>query len=100
MALPKLRFLRFILVANLLVPANAAVMKTTLQPETVNAWNDYVARFEQTIPEARPLLDPQPVILVDLNPNGDVPGGYVHHWIGAMYVPGIEMASAIGHRRL
>ena len=94
-ALPGFRFARLILIANLLLlPAGAAVLKTTLQPETVSGWNDYIDRFEHTNLAARPILNAQEMTLVDLNPAGDIPGGYVHHWIGAMYIPQVGVAKA------
>jgi putative flippase GtrA len=61
----------------------AAVITTTLQPQTVEAWNRYISAFESR-PD-RPLLNVprDKPLLKDLNVDGDVPDGFIHHWIGA-----------------
>jgi hypothetical protein len=76
------------------VVALSAVFTTKLQPSTVAAWEKYIERFERTTASERPMLDAakQTPVLQDLNPNGgnareDVPGGYIHHWIGAIRIP-------------
>jgi len=71
-------------------PAAAAVVTTTLQPKTVEAWEKYIAAFEKA--PARPPLDgyagdPK---LIDLH-KGDIPDGYIHHWIGAELIPGVAV---------
>jgi putative flippase GtrA len=74
-------------------PAKAAVITTTLQLQTVAAWDKYIAEFEKA--PARPLLsvNGNKPTLVDLNPNGEVPGGFIHHWIGAELIPGSTVAA-------
>ena len=82
------------IVALLGATLNAAVFTTTLQPATIAAWNDYIERFEHTSLASRPMLDPrgdQP-LLIDLNPGGSIPDGYIHHWIGAMRIPNVAVA--------
>jgi hypothetical protein len=80
----------FVLCSRLM---NGAVITTTLQSQTVAAWDQYIAAFERA--PARP---PLPVkgekpTLVDLNVNGDVPDGFVHHWIGAELIPNATVAA-------
>jgi hypothetical protein len=74
--------------------AKAAVITTTLQPQAVAAWDRYIAEFERTPPPSRPLLKvkgdkPQ---LDDLNVDGDVADGFIHHWIGAETIPNATVA--------
>lgn len=84
---------RAILLLALFSPhSKAAVITTTLQPQTVAAWDRYIAAFEQS--PSRPLLaikNDKPV-LIDLNPTGEVPDGYIHHWIGAELIPNATVA--------
>ena len=72
--------------------ANAAVITTTLQPQTVTAWDRYIATFDGGT--FRPLLTPKgdKPVLMDLNINGEVPDGYIHHWIGAVQIPNVIVA--------
>lgn len=76
-------------------PAGAAVITTTLQAQTVQAWEKYVAAFERD--PARPPLDVKAgdIKLVDLH-KGDIPDGYIHHWIGAELIPGVTVATVEG----
>ncbi len=71
-------------------PADAAVITTTLQARTVEAWDHYIANFT-----FRPVLNVKgdKPVLVDLNPSGDVPDGYIHHWIGAEMIPNTTVAA-------
>jgi hypothetical protein len=75
--------------------ARAAALTTTLQPSAIAAWNDYVERFDRGSPAGRPMLDPpanQP-LLDDLNPTGgNLPAGYIHHWIAALRIPNVTVA--------
>lgn len=82
------------------VSASAAVLTTRLQDNTVTAWNTYIQRAENSMTEGRPLLDlsGEAPTLIDLNPNGDnagddVPGGYIHNWIGAVRIRNATPAS-------
>jgi hypothetical protein len=94
---------RYCLAAALLIAPMAgrsAVFTTKLHDDTVAAWDRYVQRFERGTPETRPLLEARDnaLTLVDLNPNGNdqgasVPSGYIHHWIGAIRIPGTTVAS-------
>lgn len=83
-------FRGFMLVA-LGLPANAAVITTTLQRQTVDAWNTYIANFERQGP--RPLVETRAghPKLIDLNANGEVPDGFIHHWIGAELIPNMTV---------
>jgi hypothetical protein len=72
---------------------NAAVITTTLQSQTVAAWDTYVAGFERG-----PARGPIPAkgdkpTLIDLNVNGDIPDGFIHHWIGAELIPNTKVAA-------
>ena len=98
--------LPFLLAALLLTcAANAA----TLKPETVAAWDDYVATTQASLQERiRPNGDflwtfenPDRVAQVRAgeivvapaagqNPK-KVPGGLIHHWMGAMFVPDLTV---------
>jgi hypothetical protein len=93
---------RLLLVAAILAgprAAPAAVFTTKLRSDTVARWDKYVQRVEPKIAGA-PMLDVfgnRPT-LTDLNPRGDdqgqdVPGGYIHHWIGAVRIPDTTVAS-------
>jgi hypothetical protein len=69
------------------------VITTTLQPSAVAAWDRYIAEFERTPAPSRPLLSvkgekPQ---LCDLNVDGDVADGFIHHWIGAELIPNAKV---------
>ena len=83
------------------ISASAAVLTTKLQDNTIAAWNAYIERAERTIAAPnRPLMNLRgdAPALADLNPNGDnagedVPGGYIHHWIGAVRIPNIAPAA-------
>ena len=71
---------------------HGAVITTTLQPQTVAAWDRYIAAFEQA--PAQPLIPikgDKPT-LIDLNVNGEVPDGFIHHWIGAELIPNATVA--------
>lgn len=81
-----------VFLALLSAQTNAAVITTTLQPRTVAAWDRYIAAFEAS--PSRPLLNvkgDKPVLL-DLNVDGEVPDGYIHHWIGAELLPNATVA--------
>jgi putative flippase GtrA len=86
---------RGILFLALFAPhAKAAVITTTLQPQAVAAWDKYIAVFERTPAPSRPLLTVkgEKPTLADLNPNGDVAEGFIHHWIGAELIPNSTVA--------
>jgi putative flippase GtrA len=87
-------FRGFILFAVLLPhPARAAMITTTLQPQTVAAWDRYIAGFDHgTIRPALTVKGDKPA-LMDLNPNGDVPDGFIHHWIGAELISNATVSS-------
>lgn len=84
------------------VPGSCGILTVKLQDHTLASWDQYVDRFERSEYEARPLLDAtsdRPV-LVNLNPAGknggeDVPGGYIHHWIGAIRIMDTQLASVV-----
>jgi len=74
-------------------PAKAAMITTTLQPRTVAAWDRYVAEFERA--PAHPPLQTSGgnPVLVDLNENGEVPNGFIHHWIGVEIIPNTTVSA-------
>jgi hypothetical protein len=75
--------------------ARAAVITTTLQPQTAAAWNEYIAKFDREPLQSRPLLSVKEgkVALSDLNVNGEVPDGFIHHWIGAEMIPNAKVST-------
>jgi len=73
-------------------PIKAAVITTTLQPATIAQWNNYIAGFERGAPRPPLTLKPGEMKLIDLHA-GDVPDGYIHHWLGAQLVPNSTVAS-------
>jgi hypothetical protein len=97
-ALLNLRLVLILTLAGSLL--DAAMFTTTLEPDTVVAWNSYIDRFERAGLTNRPMLDARKMVLSDLNPSGSgVPNGYIHHWIGAMRmanVPLEKVRSVIG----
>jgi hypothetical protein len=82
-----------------------------LQPATLKAWNDYIRNADSNM-QTR-LNGRQPFLWVDETPgrgalvqrgktevapavgNGiiSVPGGLIHHWIGAVFIPGASKTS-------
>ncbi len=74
-------------------PVKAAVITTTLQSQTVASWDKYIAAFERA--PARPVIQvkSEKPVLMDLNVNGDVPDGFIHHWIGAELIPNATVAT-------
>lgn len=79
--------------------ALGAVFTTRLQPGAVAAWDSYIERAELR-QSTMPILEVvgESPSLIDLNPNGDnggedIPNGYIHHWIGALRIPGVTVAS-------
>src|SRR5271168_961233 len=88
--------------ASVFVPLAAlcAVFTTKLQPATVAVWDRYIERAERR-QSTLPILEVngESPLLIDLNPEGDNagedgPNGYIHHWIGAVRIPGVTVASA------
>lgn len=81
-------------------PARAA----DLRPETVAAFDKYVRLTEQRM--ARDTYDAlatrgrgelfiEPVVTREQGKEIDVPGGLVHHWVGAVFVPGATVDQAV-----
>jgi hypothetical protein len=75
-----------------------------LRPETVAAFDRYVrVAEERTTPDAPPRaprlpageLFIEPVVVRDRGREIDVPGGMIHHWIGAVFVPGASVDQAV-----
>lgn len=106
------------LACALATPAQAADLK----PETINAFNHYVAlteaRIERQVSHPNVFLYvntlPQPrrdqtlatlkqggiymTGMTTLSASGEtitIPGGLVHHWLGAVFIPGASMANVI-----
>jgi hypothetical protein len=102
------------LAVAIMIPASATA--ATLQPQTVRAWNAYVAATEARI--ARELASPRGFLITDFLPeavgtracvlNGqiaigemttadrtgkaiDVPDGLISHWRGSVFLPGIAL---------
>jgi putative flippase GtrA len=86
-------FRAVVLLALFTTHAKAAVITTTLQPQTAAAWDRYITGFEMGT--FRPILTPKgdKPMLMDLNANGEVADGYIHHWIGAELIPNATVAS-------
>jgi len=82
------------------IPARAA----DLRPETVAAFDRYVRLTEQrmaadpyerlaTRPRAELFIEP--VVTRDRGKDIEVPGGLIHHWVGAVFVPGATVEQAV-----
>lgn len=82
----------------------AASYAADLKPQTINAWNDYIQKENTEIQHRAD--DPSCFLWVDQNKRFDeiksgevlaepvgvhnpfrVPGGLIHHWIGAVFIP-------------
>jgi hypothetical protein len=101
----RLRAVTLLLLATIALPAHAA----TLKRETVAAWNDYLQTANANLQDrVRPggsflwtLEDPERAarvrggeIVIAPAPGQDpkkVPGGLIHHWMGAMFVPNLKL---------
>jgi len=118
---PRRRTLAVAAAALLSIAATAgAAGAAELKPETVAAWNAYVAAAEARI--ARELAEDRRFLVQDFEPasreararllSGDVlvsemsaedargariegPGGMIHHWRGAILVPGVTLDSLL-----
>lgn len=84
------------------VPAPSGILTTKLQDNTIGSWDKYIDKFEHSGYLARPMLDAgtDSPTLINLNPNGtndgaDVPGGYIHHWIGVIRIPNCSVARVV-----
>ena len=94
------RFAVVLMLALQPVRAPAAVFTTKMQDGAALAWGKYAERFERSDFTRRAMLDlrGEAPTLIDLNSGGDnerqeVPGGYIHHWIGAIRIPNVPLAS-------
>ena len=117
-----LRSLGFLLVLMLLVPQTPEVMSADLTPKTLEAFERYVQATEARINKelARPgeFLDveglPEPQCsqalamlkrgnvymerLRTLDASGhriDAPDGIIHHWMGAVFIPGVTLPQTL-----
>ena len=106
------------LVAALVIPGSGAA--ATLQPNTVKAWDTYVAATEARI--ARELAAPRGFLVSDFSPEAtsarervlrgdvviakmnttgstgamvDVPDGLISHWRGSVFLPGVTLDSLL-----
>jgi len=71
-----------------------------LRPETVRAWENYVQSTEERIrgelERGSPFLNLNPpvngqVIIEKRSVPGKVEGGMIHHWAGAIFIPGVTL---------
>lgn len=71
-----------------------------LKPETVRAWDSYVQATEERIKgeleRGSPFLNLNPtddgrVIIVKRKVPGKVEDGMIHHWAGAIFIPGVTL---------
>jgi hypothetical protein len=69
----------------LMVPAPA-----TLQQQTLDAWNSYIQTTEKRI-ENESATPSATTTTAVTGPHIDVPGGMIHDWRGAIFVPGITL---------
>jgi putative flippase GtrA len=104
----------FFLIAGILMLPTTRAQAADLQPETLKAWNKAVEKTEQRIsgelssPDgflALDFLDPQeaaherqavlsgriPIRKIEASKTVDVPGGMIHHWRGAVFIPGVPL---------
>lgn len=110
--------MRALVIAWTLVLAGSAgtLRAATLRPETVSAWNRYVRLVEARI--ERELADGDRFLTSDFLPRAeaaeierrlrvgeivtqkletlfDVPGGMIHHWVGSVFVPAVEVDALV-----
>jgi hypothetical protein len=74
------------------IGVTADVSAATLQPQTVEAWNQYVAATEARIDNE--IASGRGVRPTDVAPDGKavpVPGGLIAHWRGAVFLPGVTL---------
>jgi hypothetical protein len=85
-------------------PGVASARAADLQPETVAAFDRYVRLTEQRMASgaydrlaARPRgeLFIEPVVTRERGQEIEVPNGLVHHWVGAVFVPGATVDQAV-----
>jgi hypothetical protein len=93
-----------VLVAATLAPAIAAAAE--LKPETVHAWNAYVAAARRAFvsrPRHIESVAGVPETVTGAAAHGDgiteIPGGLVHHWIGRAFLPGVTLDQALAVSR-
>jgi hypothetical protein len=82
------------------------VSAAELKPGTLQGWNSYVrtvtASMDQRANGAHPFLwvDEFPDLkkrvlageaVVDSHPHDKIPSGLIHHWVGAMFIPGVSL---------
>jgi hypothetical protein len=102
-----LTVLAVVLLGKIPVPANAS----ELQPETVNAWNEYVRSADLQMkdrlsgkasflwtnesPDRRQRVARGGIVVASVLPHGTlkVPKGLIHHWIGSVFIPGATIDS-------
>jgi hypothetical protein len=106
--------LPFLIAAFLLAfPANAA----NLKPETVSAWDDYLDRAQADLQRriqpggcflwtmespdrAERVHSGEIVVAPARGPNPkNVPGGLIHHWMGAIFIPNRTVEQIVGVTR-
>jgi len=103
------RWLCFLIVMGLLGTCAAAQFKTRLKPETVQAFEEYVARFEKGQPpsgEEFLWMDGQPesvrvrarngeIVLHHTKVDMKVPDGMIHDWLGCVFIPGADAREVV-----
>lgn len=89
-----------LLLCSGVVPARGA----DLRPETVAAFDKYVRLTEQRMTRdayetlatrGRGELFIEPVVTREQGKEIDVPGGLIHHWVGAVFIPGATVDQAV-----
>lgn len=63
----------------------AAALADEVQPRTLTAYQEYAAAVRQGFLGDAPTPDLQPGRIIK------VPGGLVHHWRGAVFIPGVDL---------
>ncbi len=105
------RVLAMVLLATIVFPVEARA--ATLKPETITAWNEYLQTADANLRDrVRPggsflwtLEDPERAakvrggeIVVAPAPGENptkVPGGLIHHWMGAVFLPNFKLSDVL-----
>lgn len=112
------KFRRTALLISLCVLWHAPELSAAhLKPETLGAWNEYLATVEHQehervagaqeflwltrSPELRSKIEHGETVAVPLRGNGSVhvPSGQVHHWVGAILIKDVTLADLTGVTR-
>ena len=95
---------RLLTVLILVCSGATSARAADLRPETVAAFERYVRLTEQRMARdtydtlatrGRDELFIQPVVTREQGKEIEVPGGLIHHWVGAVFIPGVTLDQAV-----